>query len=201
MQSIAKKVWIALWLITSAPVLWATNTHPTSILNVDELRLGYHKQQFAFQSFLNIQPHPDLLEAMMHGIHIYLIADIQIEKQNGYWFEPYLQKTKKTWKIKYNAIIRKWQIESDNGQLLNRATLKACFETFEGKNIWFIPAGPNLAKDVTYTMSVQFSLTASKAPNPFGFNLYSNDYWFVSSPWKKTTFQISELTSETSLTD
>lgn len=185
---LAGVVTVLAWLLFVPPKLQAASGHAS----ITDLRAAVTEQQIAVKGELSVALTPELSDAAARGVPLYFTRETRLLQKRHWWFDRTVSKKLETWRIQYNALLRRWVlIKSDDYEYTY--SMSEALRKITGDVYWSMPLTESLQPGSQYSVEAIFKLDTSRLPGPFQiFTFRSNSNWSLSSQWKNLDLSVSE---------
>lgn len=129
------------------------------------------------------------IEALRNGVSLTLSLRLEVRKEGSWWWEPNLIDERYSFKVRYHALSKLFQIIDENSENpRNFVSINALLETMGTiRDLSVSPSAP-LREGERYRASFSASLDIEALPLPLRPVAYLTPAWYLDSPTYKWTF-------------
>ncbi len=184
---------VGLWLCTSAAVAGGI------VINKAEARLT--EEGYQLSADFDIQLSPPVEAALKHGVTLYFISELAINRSRWYWLDTDVSRDEQTAKLSYNALTQQYRI-----------TRGSLFQSFSDLKDALHVLGHQIAPPVPATLLdkqgggyfsrllkkgseccsafAQMKLDVAQLPKPLQVNALTNEDWNLESQPHRWAIQL-----------
>lgn len=148
---------------------------------------------YVISSEIELQLSDELRNALERGVPLFFTLELKVYKPKQFWFDSLVLKQSHTWRVQYNALLRKWRVVTDLSSV-QEFSLDASLAHISGLYHWPITDWQRLDPQQVYEGQMRLKLDTSLLARPFQITAINNSSaWSLSSPWKKFAIQLSAV--------
>ena len=144
-----------------------------SLQNIDNQLLTLVSARFTLSNRLE--------EALMRGIPLYFITEIEVVKPRWYWLNETSIEKKRSVRIAYNVLTKQFRVSTGTLQQYFTTLDEALSLVYQQR--WTLDEAVALEKDETYRVAIRLQLDTLQFPKPLQINALNDDNWFLDSGW------------------
>jgi hypothetical protein len=129
-------------------------------------------------------------DALMKGIPMFFVAEADIYQSRWYWADKRVANAKRTIRLAYQPLMRRWRVNIVTGLINNasglRATLNQNYDTLpdamsavQRLSRWRIADNTEVEADVAHKLEFRFNLDLSQLPRPFQIGVAGQKDWTI----------------------
>ena len=155
---------------------WAARSEPVELQHI-EARRADGAVSLSFETRFDL---PAGVEgALQHGVALYFVADVQIERQRWFWFDKILVETRRTWRLSYQPLTQNYRV-SLGGLSQTHATLSEALRAVQRSRNWLVAeALPSGLDDVPLVLNFSYRLDVGQLPRPMQLTISSRPEWHL----------------------
>lgn len=148
---------------------------------------------YVISSEIELQLSDELRNALERGVPLFFTLELKIYKPKQFWVDNLVLKQSHTWRVQYNALLRKWRVVTELSSV-QEFSLDASLAHISGLYHWPITDWQRLDPQQVYEGQMRLKLDTSLLARPFQITAINNSSaWSLSSPWKKFAIQLSAV--------
>jgi hypothetical protein len=131
-----------------------------------------------------------LEEAVMRGVPLYFVLELEITSPRWYWFDKVLSSRERVLRLSYHALTRQFRVSS--GPLhQNFGSLEEALGVIRRVSHWLAVDRGVLEPGENYEAALRFALDLSQLPKPFQVNAIASRDWTLDSDWQRWGFFVT----------
>lgn len=131
-----------------------------------------------------------LEEAVMRGVPLYFVLELEITSPRWYWFDKELSSRERVLRLSYHALTRQYRVST--GPLhRNFESLEEALGVIRRVANWLAVERGVLEPGENYEAALRFSLDLSQLPKPFQVNAIASRDWTLDSDWQRWGFFVT----------
>ena len=158
---------------------------------VSSARIVLSEEAYVLHADFDFDLNQKLMDALTHGVALYFITELRIERPRWYWFNKTVAHRRLEYRLAYHALTRSYR--------LNIGSLHRSFDRLEDalhtmrhvRNLYVAPLDA-FAAGVSYRVELRFFHDTSQLPKPFQLSALGSGDWGVDTKWRKWSF-LSEM--------
>lgn len=141
---------------------------------------------------IDVELNPRLTEAVNHGVSLYFVTELTVERPRWYWFDEVVIERRLNYRISYHAITRSYRLSLGNFHQ-SFDTLDDALRIMRRVRNWEVAERAALIDGTSYEASLRFRLDTAQLPKPFQVTAIGSSDWNLSTDWLKWTFLAGPL--------
>jgi uncharacterized protein DUF4390 len=138
---------------------------------------------YAVSASFDIAFNATVLEALVKGMALYFVAEVEITHPRWYWLDAVVVRREYSHKLSYNALTRQYRVAS--GALFqNFDNLDDALAVISRINR-LVAERDALKKGEEYVVGVRLVLDVSQLPKPFQLSALTSREWNLGSEWER----------------
>ncbi len=143
---------------------------------------------YKLSSSFSIELTRSLEDALMRGVPLYFVLQVEVSRPRWYWFDEVAIKATRKIRLSYNVLTQQYRASVDGSLHRNFSHLDDMLALLRRPGRWLVADASALQKDASYTVAVQLSLDVSALPKPIQVSALGNGDWRMSSGWTRFTY-------------
>jgi hypothetical protein len=143
---------------------------------------------YKLSSSFSVELTRSLEDALMRGVPLYFILQVEVSRPRWYWFDEVAIKATRKIRLSYNVLTQQYRASVDGSLHRNFSHLDDLLALLRRPGRWLVADSSALQKDASYTVAVQLSLDVSALPKPIQVSALGNGDWRMSSGWSRFTY-------------
>jgi hypothetical protein len=175
------------FLASGLLLLFVSGAALADVITVRSAELTEVEDQFVLNAEFDFSLTPTLEEALLKGISLYFVLEVEIARPRWYWFDEKLVTAQTTYRVSYSALTRQYRLASglfsqtvaspeDVVRLLSRVTSRP------------VARVEDLPRGYRYDAAVRLRLDGNQLPKPFQVSALAARDWQLQSDWYRWTF-------------
>lgn len=126
-------------------------------------------------------------DALSKGIALYFLAEVQVAKERWYWYDKYLARQERHFRLSYNPLSRRWRLVTSSKTIANSGlgvTLGVAYDSLEEalsaikrSTNWRVVDATDIELGGKYRLDYQFKLDLTQFPRPFQIGTLGESDW------------------------
>lgn len=145
---------------------------------------------YRLSSSFSVELTRSLEEALMRGVPLYFMLQVEVTRPRWYWFDDVAIKATRNIRLSYNVLTQQYRASVDGSLHRNFSRLDDMLALLRRPGRWLVAEAGSLQKDASYTVAVQLSLDVSALPKPIQVSALGNGDWRMSSGWSRFTYEV-----------
>ena len=182
--------WIP-WLLVAAflGLMGAAKAQPTSH-DVPQLRLERMDEGLLLSTQLDVELPAVVEEALLKGIPIYFVAQVDLLKERWYWLNKKIASVQRSMRLSYHPLTQRWRLNIVSGEASDATQGLALNQNFESladamttvRRIfrWKIANLSDLEHDSKHVVDFKFQLNVTQLPRPLQIGTLGQSDWLIS---------------------
>lgn len=157
-------------------IAWAARAEPIELQHIEARRVD-GGVTLSFETRFEL---PSGVEgALQHGVALYFVAEVELERPRWFWFDKKLIETHRTWRLSYQPLTQNYRV-SLGGLSQTHATLSEALRAVQRSRNWQIVEGlPPGLDDVPLVLNFSYRLDVSQLPRPMQLTISSRPEWHL----------------------
>ncbi|HNQ76442.1 MAG TPA: DUF4390 domain-containing protein [Pseudothauera hydrothermalis] len=172
-------LWLPAWLLAN-----------DTALRHAEIKL--QDDAYVVNAEIDVELNPRLTEAVNHGVSLYFVTELTVERPRWYWFDEVVIERRLNYRISYHAITRSYRLSLGNFHQ-SFDTLDDALRIMRRVRNWEVAERAALIDGESYEASLRFRLDTAQLPKPFQVTAIGSSDWNLSTDWLKWTFLAGPL--------
>ena len=164
----------------------AQNTN-APVVQLSEFKLERQEDAYLLSSTLNFDLPQAVEDALSKGIALYFLAEVQVAKERWYWYDKYLARQERHFRLSYNPLSRRWRLVTSSKTIANSGlgvTLGVAYDSLEEalsaikrSTNWRVVDATDIELGGKYRLDYQFKLDLTQFPRPFQIGTLGESDW------------------------
>lgn len=172
-------LWLPAWLLAN-----------DTALRHAEIKL--QDDAYVVNAEIDVELNPRLTEAVNHGVSLYFVTELRVERPRWYWFDEVVIERRLNYRISYHAITRSYRLSLGSFHQ-SFDTLDDALRIMRRVRNWEVAEREALIDGTSYEASLRFRLDTAQLPKPFQVTAIGSSDWNLSTDWLKWTFLAGPL--------
>jgi hypothetical protein len=172
-------LWLPAWLLAN-----------DTALRHAEIKL--QDDAYVVNAEIDVELNPRLTEAVNHGVSLYFVTELTVERPRWYWFDEVVIERRLNYRISYHAITRSYRLSLGSFHQ-SFDTLDDALRIMRRVRNWEVAERAALIDGTSYEASLRFRLDTAQLPKPFQVTAIGSSDWNLSTDWLKWTFLAGPL--------
>ncbi|AUM01323.1 DUF4390 domain-containing protein [Zoogloeaceae bacteirum Par-f-2] len=172
-------LWLPAWLLAN-----------DTALRHAEIKL--QDDAYVVNAEIDVELNPRLTEAVNHGVSLYFVTELRVERPRWYWFDEVVIERRLNYRISYHAITRSYRLSLGSFHQ-SFDTLDDALRIMRRVRNWEVAERAALIDGESYEASLRFRLDTAQLPKPFQVTAIGSSDWNLSTDWLKWTFLAGPL--------
>lgn len=172
-------LWLPAWLLAN-----------DTALRHAEIKL--QDDAYVVNAEIDVELNPRLTEAVNHGVSLYFVTELTVERPRWYWFDEVVIERRLNYRISYHAITRSYRLSLGSFHQ-SFDTLDDALRIMRRVRNWEVAERAALIDGASYEASLRFRLDTAQLPKPFQVTAIGSSDWNLSTDWLKWTFLAGPL--------
>ncbi|MBB3195998.1 DUF4390 domain-containing protein [Roseateles terrae] len=118
-------------------------------------------------------------EALLKGVAIYFVAEVQVLRNRWYWRDARIAKATRTWRLTWQPLTRQYRV-STGGLHQSFDTLDDAVASLRGVSGWRVADAKDIEDDGSYYLEFSYKLDTTQLPRPMQIGLSASQGWTLS---------------------
>jgi hypothetical protein len=179
----------ACWLLTLAPWVSAQSVNPQAV-QLSDFKLERQEDAYVLSSTLNFELPQAVEDALSKGIALFFMAEVQVAKERWYWYDKYVAKQERHYRLSYNPLSRRWRLATSSKPIPNSGlgvnmgvsydSLSEALSAIKRSSEWRVVEATEIEPSGKYRLDYQFKLDLTQFPRPFQIGTLGESDWSMS---------------------
>jgi len=179
----------ALLTLAGANEAHAQNVSSASV-QLTDFKLERQDDAYLLSSALSFELPQAVEDALSKGIALYFMAEVQVSKERWYWYDKYLARQERHYRLSYNPLSRRWRLASSSKPIPNSGlgvTLGVAYDSLgealsaiKRSSEWRVVDASEIEPNGKYRLDYQFKLDLTQFPRPFQIGTLGESDWTMS---------------------
>ena len=179
----------ALLTLAGANEAHAQNVSSASV-QLTDFKLERQDDAYLLSSALSFELPQAVEDALSKGIALYFMAEVQVSKERWYWYDKYLARQERHYRLSYNPLSRRWRLASSSKPIPNSGlgvTLGVAYDSLgealsaiKRSSEWRVVDASEIEPSGKYRLDYQFKLDLTQFPRPFQIGTLGESDWTMS---------------------
>ena len=167
----------------------AQNTN-APVVQLSEFKLERQEDAYLLSSTLNFDLPQAVEDALSKGIALYFLAEVQVAKERWYWYDKYLARQERHFRLSYNPLSRRWRLVTSSKPIPNSGlgvtmgvaydSLAEALSAIKRSTQWRVVDASEIEASGKYRLDYQFKLDLTQFPRPFQIGTLGESDWTMS---------------------
>ena len=158
-------------------------------IGVDEATIERSDEGLRLVAGFHLELPHELEEVLQRGVPLYFTTELQVYRPRWYWFDVTLIDSRRTVRLTYNALTRRYSVSVAGGLQQRVNSLEEALNFVRRPQHWLFDGASILTENETYQAAVRIQLDMSFLPKPFQIDVISDSTWRLHSDWKHFSFK------------
>ena len=164
----------------------AQNTN-APVVQLSEFKLERQEDAYLLSSTLNFDLPQAVEDALSKGIALYFLAEVQVAKERWYWYDKYLSRQERHFRLSYNPLSRRWRLVTSSKPIPNSGlgvtmgvaydSLAEALSAIKRSTQWRVVDATDIEANGKYRLDYQFKLDLTQFPRPFQIGTLGESDW------------------------
>ena len=164
----------------------AQNTN-APVVQLSEFKLERQEDAYLLSSTLNFDLPQAVEDALSKGIALYFLAEVQVAKERWYWYDKYLARQERHFRLSYNPLSRRWRLVTSSKPIPNSGlgvtmgvaydSLAEALSAIKRSTQWRVVDATDIEASGKYRLDYQFKLDLTQFPRPFQIGTLGESDW------------------------
>ncbi|WP_067069433.1 DUF4390 domain-containing protein [Roseateles chitosanitabidus] len=119
-------------------------------------------------------------DALLKGVAIYFVADVQVLRSRWYWRDARISQTSRTWRLTWQPLTRQYRV-STGGLHQSFDTLGEAIASLRGVSGWRVADAKDIEDAGRYYLEFSYKLDTTQLPRPMQIGLGGSQGWTLSA--------------------
>jgi len=175
-----------LFALTAFQGVHAQNTN-APVVQLSEFKLERQEDAYLLSSTLNFDLPQAVEDALSKGIALYFLAEVQVAKERWYWYDKYLSRQERHFRLSYNPLSRRWRLVTSSKPIPNSGlgvtmgvaydSLAEALSAIKRSTQWRVVDATDIEANGKYRLDYQFKLDLTQFPRPFQIGTLGESDW------------------------
>ena len=175
-----------LFALTAFQCVHAQNTN-APVVQLSEFKLERQEDAYLLSSTLNFDLPQAVEDALSKGIALYFLAEVQVAKERWYWYDKYLSRQERHFRLSYNPLSRRWRLVTSSKPIPNSGlgvtmgvaydSLAEALSAIKRSTQWRVVDATDIEANGKYRLDYQFKLDLTQFPRPFQIGTLGESDW------------------------
>jgi len=162
----------------------------TQGVQLSDFKLERQDDAYVLSSTLNFELPQAVEDALSKGIALYFMAEVQVAKERWYWYDKYLAKQERHYRLSYNPLSRRWRLATSSKPINNSGlgvtmgvpydSLSEALSAIKRSSEWRVVESSEIEPGGKYRLDYQFKLDLTQFPRPFQIGTLGESDWSMS---------------------
>ena len=172
--------------LTAFQGVHAQNTN-APVVQLSEFKLERQEDAYLLSSTLNFDLPQAVEDALSKGIALYFLAEVQVAKERWYWYDKYLSRQERHFRLSYNPLSRRWRLVTSSKPIPNSGlgvtmgvaydSLAEALSAIKRSTQWRVVDATDIEANGKYRLDYQFKLDLTQFPRPFQIGTLGESDW------------------------
>jgi hypothetical protein len=159
-------------------------------VQVSEFKLERQDDAYVLSSTLSFELPQAVEDALSKGIALYFMAEVQVAKERWYWYDKYLSKQERYYRLSYNPLSRRWRLATSSKPINTSGlgvtlgvpydSLGEALSAIKRSGEWRVVEASEIEPGGKYRLDYQFKLDLTQFPRPFQIGTLGESDWSMS---------------------
>ena len=179
-------LWMGLWICFWGPLVSAQSTS-NAVVQMSDFKFERQDDAYLLSNTLNFELPQAVEDALSKGIALYFMADVQVAKERWYWYDKYLARQERHYRLSYNPLSRRWRLVTSSKPIANSGlgvtmgvaydTLGEALSAIKRTTDWRVIEATDIEPGGKYRLDYQFKLDLTQFPRPFQIGTLGESDW------------------------
>ena len=177
---------MGLWMCFWGPLVSAQSTS-NAVVQMSDFKFERQDDAYLLSNTLNFELPQAVEDALSKGIALYFMADVQVAKERWYWYDKYLARQERHYRLSYNPLSRRWRLVTSSKPIANSGlgvtmgvaydTLGEALSAIKRTTDWRVIEATDIEPGGKYRLDYQFKLDLTQFPRPFQIGTLGESDW------------------------
>ena len=177
---------MGLWICFWGPLVSAQSTS-NAVVQMSDFKFERQDDAYLLSNTLNFELPQAVEDALSKGIALYFMADVQVAKERWYWYDKYLARQERHYRLSYNPLSRRWRLVTSSKPIANSGlgvtmgvaydTLGEALSAIKRTTDWRVIEATDIEPGGKYRLDYQFKLDLTQFPRPFQIGTLGESDW------------------------
>jgi hypothetical protein len=159
-------------------------------VQLSDFKLERQDDAYVLSSTLNFELPQAVEDALSKGIALYFMAEVQVAKERWYWYDKYLARQERHYRLSYNPLSRRWRLATSSKPINNSGlgvtmgvpydSLSEALSAIKRSSEWRVVDSSEIEPGGKYRLDYQFKLDLTQFPRPFQIGTLGESDWSMS---------------------
>ncbi|WP_205754856.1 DUF4390 domain-containing protein [Azoarcus sp. DD4] len=175
------------WLLGACLWLSVAATYAAEEVAVRQAEIVSGDGGYVLNAEIDVELNPRLVDAIMHGVALYFVAELVVERPRWYWLNEIVVNRTLSYRLSYHAITRSYRL-SVGSLHQNFDSLEGAVRTMQRIRNWQVARDEDLRAGVSHEVALRFRLDTALLPKPFQVTAIGSRDWNLGTDWQRWTF-------------
>jgi len=161
-----------------------------AVVQLSEFKFERQDDAYLLSSTLSFELPQAVEDALSKGIALYFLAEVQVAKERWYWYDKYVAKQERHFRLSYNPLSRRWRLVTSSKPIANSGlgvTLGVAYDSLgealsaiKHSTEWRVVDATDIESGGKYRLDYQFKLDLTQFPRPFQIGTLGESDWTMS---------------------
>ncbi len=185
------KSFVGIWVLGVLMCLVLQRAHAQSpsnaVVQMSEFKFERQEDAYLLSNTLSFELPQAVEDALSKGIALYFMADVQVAKERWYWYDKYLARQERHYRLSYNPLSRRWRLVTSSKPIANSGlgvtmgvaydSLSEALSAIKRTTDWRVIEASDIEPGGKYRLDYQFKLDLTQFPRPFQIGTLGENDW------------------------
>ena len=179
-------LWMGLWMCFWGPLVSAQSTS-NAVVQMSDFKFERQDEAYLLSNTLSFELPQAVEDALSKGIALYFMAEVQVAKERWYWYDKYLARQERHYRLSYNPLSRRWRLVTSSKPIANSGlgvtmgvaydALGEALSAIKRTTDWRVIEATDIEPGGKYRLDYQFKLDLTQFPRPFQIGTLGENDW------------------------
>lgn len=177
---------MGLWMCFWGPLVSAQSTS-NAVVQMSDFKFERQDEAYLLSNTLSFELPQAVEDALSKGIALYFMAEVQVAKERWYWYDKYLARQERHYRLSYNPLSRRWRLVTSSKPIANSGlgvtmgvaydALGEALSAIKRTTDWRVIEATDIEPGGKYRLDYQFKLDLTQFPRPFQIGTLGENDW------------------------
>ena len=168
------------------PLVSAQSTS-NAVVQMSDFKFERQDEAYLLSNTLSFELPQAVEDALSKGIALYFMAEVQVAKERWYWYDKYLARQERHYRLSYNPLSRRWRLVTSSKPIANSGlgvtmgvaydALGEALSAIKRTTDWRVIEAADIEPGGKYRLDYQFKLDLTQFPRPFQIGTLGENDW------------------------
>ncbi len=168
------------------PLVSAQSTS-NAVVQMSDFKFERQDEAYLLSNTLSFELPQAVEDALSKGIALYFMAEVQVAKERWYWYDKYLARQERHYRLSYNPLSRRWRLVTSSKPIANSGlgvtmgvaydALGEALSAIKRTTDWRVIEATDIEPGGKYRLDYQFKLDLTQFPRPFQIGTLGENDW------------------------